>query len=90
MSLKSIVFISRRRHHTDKPPTVDWYPIDPISADTFDAQNKNYRPISASVATVAMRELEYNLQLFWQFQQEMIAKVSAAEPSRKSSRVIFI
>ena len=47
-------------------------------------------PISASVATVAMRQLEYNLQLFWQFQQEMTAKVSAAEPSRKSSRVIFI
>ena len=23
-----------RRHHTDKPPTVDRYPIDPISANT--------------------------------------------------------
>ena len=36
-----------------------------------------------------MRELEYNLQLFWQLQQEMIAKVSAAEPSKKSSRAFL-
>ena len=28
------------------------------------ARPEVYRPISASVATVAMRELEYNLQLF--------------------------
>ena len=35
------------------------------------------------MATVAMCELEYNFQLFWQFEQEMKAKLSAAEPSRK-------
>ena len=46
-------------------------------------------PILASVATVAMRELEYNLQLFWQFQQEMTAKVSAAETSRKSPELFY-
>ena len=46
-----------------------------------------YRPISASVATVAMRELEYNLQLFWQFQQQNDSEnISAAEPSKKSSK----
>ena len=35
-----------------------------------------------------MREVEYNFQL-WQFQQEITAKVSAVEPSRKSSWAFF-
>ena len=33
------------------------------------------RLISASMVAVAMRKLAFNFQLFWQFQQEMTAKV---------------
>ena len=45
------------------------------------------RPISASVATVAMRELEYNLQLF---QQEMTAKVKAQRNRLESRPELFL
>ena len=66
------------------------WPICNFTEETTSGRQKLlYRPISASVATVAMCEVEYNLQLFWQFQQEMTAKVSAGEPSRKSSRAFL-
>ena len=46
--------------------------------------------ISASMVTAAMHEVESNLQLLWQFQHDMTAKVSTEELSRKLSRLFLI